>query len=185
LQIPAYDLLILRLSTGLEVGDLVVAETLPEIKAFLEQAGYPFEVWECAPELADTAIFCEHYGVSLENSANAILVTSKTGEKKYVLCVLLATHRLDTNHTVRKKIGARKVSFASADETRELTGMEIGGVTPLVLPNGLPVWIDEAVMQTEYIILGGGNRSSKLKVIPTVLTMQPEAEVVVGLANRI
>ena len=77
MQIPAYDLLILRLSTGLEVGDLVVAETLPEIKAFLEQAGYPFEVWECAPELADTATFCEHYDVLLENSANAILVKSK------------------------------------------------------------------------------------------------------------
>ena len=162
-----------------------MAETLPEIQAFLEQAGYPFEVWECDPELADTATFCEHYGVSLENSANAILVKSKTGEKKYALCVLLSTHRLDTNHTVRKKIGARKVSFASADETRELTGMEIGGVTPLVLPNGLQVWIDEAVMQTEYIILGGGNRSSKLKVSPMVLTMQPEAEVVNGLANRI
>jgi prolyl-tRNA editing enzyme YbaK/EbsC (Cys-tRNA(Pro) deacylase) len=162
-----------------------MAETLSEIHAFLEQAGYPFEVWECDPELADTAIFCEHYGVSLENSANAILVKSKTGEKKYALCVLLATHRLDTNHTVRKKIGARKVSFASADETRELTGMEIGGVTPLVLPMGLQVWIDEAVMQTEYIILGGGNRSSKLKVSPMVLTMQPEAEVVNGLANCI
>ena len=62
--------------------------------------------------------------------------------EKYALCVLLATHRLNTNHTVRKKLGARKVSFAAAEQTRELTGMEIGGVTPLCLPAGLPVWID-------------------------------------------
>jgi prolyl-tRNA editing enzyme YbaK/EbsC (Cys-tRNA(Pro) deacylase) len=139
-----------------------MSDTLPEIRMFLEQAGLPFEVWPCDPELADTAVFCEHYGVALENSANAILVRSKTGTEKFVLCVLLATDRLNTNHTVRKKMGARKVSFASADETRELT----------------------AVMQCEYIVLGGGNRSCKLKVDPRVLIQQPAAEIVAGLASH-
>jgi len=161
-----------------------LSDTLPKIRAFLEQAGYPFEVLPCDPELADTAVFCEHYGVALENSANAILVRSKTGDKKFVVCVLLATDRLNTNHTVRKKIGARKVSFASTDETREMTGMEIGGVTPLCLPADLPIWIDDAVMQCEYVVLGGGNRSSKLKVDPQVLLLQPAAEVVAALARR-
>ena len=61
--------------------------------------------------------------------------------------------------------------------------MEIGGVTPLNLPPGLPIWIDEAVMQCEYVVLGGGNRSSKLKVDPAVLLQQPAAEVVVDLAQ--
>ena len=99
--------------------------TLPEIDLFLQQSGFEYEVWPCDPELADTAAFCAHYDVALENSANAILVRSKTGAEQYALCVLLATHRLNTNHTVRKKLGARKVSFASAEQTRELTGMEI------------------------------------------------------------
>ncbi len=161
-----------------------MSDTLPEIETFLQQSGIPFEVWPCDPELADTAIFCAHYGVALENSANAILVRSKTGEKKFVVCVLLATDQLNTNHTVRKKIGARKVSFASAEETREITGMEIGGVTPLCLPAELPIWIDEAVMQCEYVVLGGGNRRSKLKVDPRVLLQQPAAEVVADLAKH-
>lgn len=160
-----------------------MSDTLPEIEDFLNQSGLAFEVWPCDPELADTAVFCEHYGVALENSANAILVRSKTGERKFVVCVLLATDRLNTNHTVRKKIGARKVSFASAEETRELTSMEIGGVTPLCLPGDLPIWIDDAVMRCEYIVLGGGNRSSKLKVDPRVLLLQPTAEVVADLAK--
>jgi prolyl-tRNA editing enzyme YbaK/EbsC (Cys-tRNA(Pro) deacylase) len=158
-----------------------LSATLPEIQSFLEHSGLAFEVWPCDPELADTARFCEHYGVALENSANAILVRSKTGEREYVLCVLLATHRLNTNHTVRKKMGARKVSFASADETRELTGMEIGGVTPLCLPAGLPLWIDAAVMECEYIVLGGGNRSSKIKADPRILLLDSSAEVVADL----
>jgi prolyl-tRNA editing enzyme YbaK/EbsC (Cys-tRNA(Pro) deacylase) len=159
-------------------------DTLPEIRDFLENCGYPFEIWPCDPALADTAVFCEHYGVAEALSANAILVRSKTGERKFVVCVLLATDRLNTNHTVRKKMGARKVSFASAEETRELTGMEIGGVTPLALPGELPIWIDAAVMACEYVILGGGNRESKIKLDPRALLDQPQAEVVEGLARR-
>jgi prolyl-tRNA editing enzyme YbaK/EbsC (Cys-tRNA(Pro) deacylase) len=157
--------------------------TLPEIALFLQQTGLQYEVWPCAPDLADTARFCEHYGVAPENSANAILLRSKTGAEKFVLCVVLATHRLNTNHTVRKKMGARKVSFASAEETRELTGMEIGGVTPLCLPADLAVWIDAAVMDCDYVVLGGGNRSSKIKVDPQILLQQANVEVVPDLAK--
>lgn len=161
-----------------------MSDTLPEIRELLKSCGYPFEIWPCDPALADTAAFCGHYGVSPSLSANAILVRSKTGARKFVVCVLLATDRLDTNHTVRKKMGARKVSFASAGETREITGMEIGGVTPLALPGGLPIWIDDAVMACEYVILGGGNRNSKIKLDPRALLKQPCVEVVEGLARR-
>ena len=161
-----------------------MSDTLPEIRAFLERSGYAFEVWPCDPQLADTAAYCAHYGVPPEKSANAILVRSKTGATKFVLCVLLATERLNTNHTVRKKMGARKVSFASADETREYTGMEIGGVTPLALPDGLPIWIDDAVMRCDYVVLGGGNRECKIKVDPRILLLQASAEVVESLARR-
>ncbi len=157
-------------------------DTLPAVKQFLKQSGYPFEIWPCDPELADTARYCEHYGVPLENSVNAILVRSKTGEKKFALCVLRATDRLNGNHTVRKKLGARKVSFASAEETRELTGMEIGGVTPFCLPEGLPIWIDSAVMGCEYVVLGGGNRSCKIKVSPQAIALQVNIEVIDDLA---
>ena len=161
-----------------------MSDTLPEIRSFLEQSGLDFEVWPCDPQLADTAAYCAHYGVPPENSANAILVRSKTGATKFVLCVLLAIDRLNTNHTVRKKMGARKVSFATADETREITGMEIGGVTPLALPADLRVWIDANVMQCDYVVLGGGNRDSKIKADPRILLLQPGAEVVEGLVRR-
>ena len=160
-----------------------MSATLPAIQTFLDSCGLDYEVWPCDPELADTAVFCEHYGVSPANSANAILVRSKTGERKFAVCVLLATDRLNTNHTVRKKMRARKVSFASADETREMTGMEIGGVTPLALPEGLPIWIDDAVMRCEYVVLGGGNRECKIKLDPRALLQQPGVEVVTDLAK--
>src|SRR5690606_389279 len=128
--------------------------------------------------------FGRHYGVPAGKSSHTILVKSTSGERKFAACVLLATHRLDVNRVVRKKLGARRVSFASAEETRELTGMEIGGVTPLALPADMPIWIDREVMERDYIILGGGNRSSKLKVDPRVVSAQGAAEVVDDLAYR-
>lgn len=163
--------------------DSVNAELNARVRAALQASGTSFEIIDCDPDLADTADFCAHYGYAPEDSANAILVRTKTGEEKYALCVVLATTRLDVNHTVRKKFPARKVSFASAEETRAATGMEIGGVTPIGLPAGLPVWVDAAVVARERIILGGGGRDTKVIVTPAYFHSLSETEVVDGLAK--
>ena len=141
----------------------------------------PYEVLACDPAFADTAAFCERYGVAPEDSANAIVVVGKAEPRVYACCVVLATTRLDVNGAVRRRLGTRKASFASADETRELTGMEIGGVTPLGLD--VPVWVDAAVMQRPSVVLGGGDRSSKIRVSPEVFRRLPGVEVVDGLAG--
>jgi prolyl-tRNA editing enzyme YbaK/EbsC (Cys-tRNA(Pro) deacylase) len=153
-----------------------------QVIADLEARGLAFEVMECDPELADTARFCEAYGIPLEKSANAILVASRKPEGHHAVCVVLATTRLDVNGTVRQKLGVRKVSFASADLTRELTGQEIGGVTIFGLPDGLPVWIDSRVLDCDWVIVGAGSRSAKIKLDPTQLVGLPGFEVVEDLA---
>jgi prolyl-tRNA editing enzyme YbaK/EbsC (Cys-tRNA(Pro) deacylase) len=145
--------------------------------------GHPYEVVPCDPELADTAAFCEAYGYGLDQSANAIVVVGKSNPRIYVACLVLATTRLDVNGVVRKRLGVKKASFASADETIEITGMQIGGVTPYGLPAGLPLWVDAAVMDVQAVIVGGGSRDRKLLVAPASLAALPDAEVVDGLAN--
>ena len=102
---------------------------------------------------------------------------------KYALCALLATTRLDINNLIKKKLNARKVSFADSKDTTEITGMSIGGVTPITLPINLPLWVDSKVMLRESIILGGGNRSSKIKISPIIFNFTPNAEIIEGLAN--
>jgi prolyl-tRNA editing enzyme YbaK/EbsC (Cys-tRNA(Pro) deacylase) len=154
----------------------------PLVAARLASLGVAFEVMECDPALADTAAFVEAYGVPPERSANTILVGSKGAEPTYVACVLLATTSLDVNNVVRREMGVRKASFAVAGPVRALTGMEIGGVTPFGLPDHLPVLVDSRVMEAPWIILGGGNRSSKLRVAPATLGSLPSVRVVDGLA---
>jgi prolyl-tRNA editing enzyme YbaK/EbsC (Cys-tRNA(Pro) deacylase) len=154
----------------------------PAVGAQLASLGIEFEVMECDPALADTAAFVAAYGVPLDRSANTIVVASKGAEPTYVVCVLLATTSLDVNRVVRREMGVRKASFAAADPVRGLTGMEIGGVTPFGLPDDLPILVDARVMEADWIVLGGGNRSSKLKLAPEVLRGLPSARVIEGLA---
>src|SRR5258705_3084665 len=98
-----------------------------------------YELFACDPALADTAAFCAAYGFSPEDSANTIVVVGKSDPPIYAACVVLATHRLDVNRVVKQRLGTPKASFASPDETRELTGMEIGGGAAFGLPPPLPL----------------------------------------------
>jgi len=153
------------------------------VLAALARLGIPYERLECDPEAADTAVFCARYAIPPDRSANSILVASKKEPKVYAACVVLATTSLDVNHAVRSLLGVSRLSFASAEETMAVTGMLVGGVTPFGLPGGLPVYVDEAVMAPEWIILGGGGRSSKIKLAPAALTRVPAVKVVPGLAR--
>jgi prolyl-tRNA editing enzyme YbaK/EbsC (Cys-tRNA(Pro) deacylase) len=153
-----------------------------EVLEDLGAQGIMFEEMACDPDLADTARFCEAYGVPLENSANAILVASRKPEGHHAVCVVLATHRLDVNGTVRKKLGVRKVSFAPPELTKDLTGQEIGGVTIFGLPDTIPVWIDPAVMQRPWVVVGAGSRTAKLKLDPSQLQGLDGYEIVPDLA---
>jgi prolyl-tRNA editing enzyme YbaK/EbsC (Cys-tRNA(Pro) deacylase) len=148
----------------------------------LEGLGVPYEVHAIDPDYADTAAYCEKYGVALDHSANTIIVASKKEPQQYGACVVLATTRLDVNHAVKKLLGASRVSFASAEETQALTGMMLGGVTVFALPPALPIYVDERVMAREWIILGGGSRSAKIRVPPEIFRRVVNASVVSGLA---
>src|SRR6186997_1546890 len=106
----------------------------PKVLSSLESSGISYEVLACEPELADTAEFCAHYGISVEDACNAILVAIKTEPRRYVACLVRADSKLDVNRKVSSLVGVKRLSFASAEETAELTGMLIGGVTIAGLP---------------------------------------------------
>ena len=158
----------------------------PEIEArvaaVLDGLGVPYEVVRIDPAFADTAAFCEQYGFPAEQSGNTIIVGSKKEPRQFAACLVLATTRLDVNHAVRSLMGVSRLSFATAEDTRVLTGMMIGGVTVLALPADMPIYVDDRIMSLPWVILGGGSRSTKIKVSPEVLTRLATVRVVPGLA---
>jgi prolyl-tRNA editing enzyme YbaK/EbsC (Cys-tRNA(Pro) deacylase) len=164
----------------MSAGDIPADDALV---AHLETLGVEYELFPCDPALADTAAFCSAYGFAPEDSANTILVIGKASPPTYVACVVLATTRLDVNRAVKQRLGAR-ASFAPAEATRALTGMEIGGVTVFGLPAEMPIWVDSRVMERERIVLGGGSRSCKVLAPPAILEALPGVEIVEGLATE-
>jgi prolyl-tRNA editing enzyme YbaK/EbsC (Cys-tRNA(Pro) deacylase) len=149
----------------------------PRVRETLDTSGIAYEVLACEPELADTAEFCSHYGISVEEACNAILVALKTDPRRYVACLVRADSKLDVNRKVSALVGVKRLSFASAEETAELTGMLIGGVTVAGLPADMPIYIDARVMERPQIIIGGGNRHSKARLAPGELLKLPNAGV--------
>lgn len=154
-----------------------------QVTSSLARLAVVHSLMACDPAAADTAIFCERYGISPEDSANTILVAVKREPRRHVACVVLATTRLDVNHKLRDVLGEKRLSFADADETVAVTGMLVGGVAPFGLPDTVPVLVDAAVMERREIVLGGGGRDTKLRVAPAELLKLPGLRVVTGLAQ--
>lgn len=136
------------------------------------------------PAYADTEALCAHYGVPMEASANAVVVRgTRAGTERLAVCMTLAHRRLDVNGVVRRRLGARKASFAPMELAVAATGMEYGGITPVGAPSDWPVWVDDAVADTEWLCIGSGVRASKLFLPASALLALPNAERVPDLAR--
>lgn len=136
------------------------------------------------PDVADTAAFCATYGVAMADSANCVVIAGRRAElTRYAACVVLASTRADVNGVVRRRLEARKASFAPMEDAVMLTGMEFGGITPIGLPAPWPILVDAAVLERDVVVIGSGLRRSKLAVAAADLPTLPGVEVISGLAG--
>jgi prolyl-tRNA editing enzyme YbaK/EbsC (Cys-tRNA(Pro) deacylase) len=162
----------------------LVAPSVVETLTRLPDLADVVQVAEIDPGLADTAAFCAAYAVSPAVSANCIVVGLRRGERSwFAACVVLATTRADVNGTVRRRLDARKATFAAMDTAVAVTGMEYGGITPVGLPAGWPVLVDAGVVAAGLVVVGSGLRRSKLVLPGSALLQLPGAAPVEGLAN--
>ena len=163
--------------------DLLAAPVVTALAALGEEAG-AVSVAEIDPELADTAAFCERYGVGPAESANCVVIAGRRdGQARYAACVILATTRADVNNVARRELDVRKASFAAMDDAVAQTEMEYGGITPVGLPQGWPVLVDARVADTPTVVIGSGVRRSKLVLPGTLVASLPGARVIDGLAR--
>jgi len=173
----------LQAAPALERADLL-AEPVATFLRSWSRAADVF-VAEIDPALADTAAFCAAYDVGLEVSANCVVVAGRRGDvTTMAACMVLATTRADVNGVVRRRLDARKASFASMETAVAETGMEYGGITPVGLPSSWPVLVDGAVVAAGDVIIGSGIRGSKLLLPGAALLDLPNAELVEDLASQ-
>jgi len=164
--------------------DLLADPVAAALKALDPEDAARIGVTEIDPELADTAAFCAAYGSPMDGSANCVVIAGRRGEAvRYAACLVLASTRADVNGLVRRRLDARRASFAPMDDAVMLTGMEYGGITPLGLPEGWPLLVDAAVAAASAVVVGSGLRRSKLALPGSLAAALPGAEVVEGLAR--
>lgn len=157
------------------------------VRATLESLGLldAVGVVEIDPSVSDTAASEAEFGLSKDTLANCVIVAGKReGEERVAACVVLSSTRADVNTTVKRLIDVRKASFLPMDAAVERTGMEYGGITPIGLPEGWPVFVDARVAAADVVIVGSGIRASKILVPGSVLASLPGVTVVEGLANE-
>jgi prolyl-tRNA editing enzyme YbaK/EbsC (Cys-tRNA(Pro) deacylase) len=179
----------LTLEPALHRLDLLAAPVAAALEVWPAEApidGDQVMVAPIDPGLADTAAFCDAYGITRDESANCVIVAGRRGEvTRYAACVVLATTRADVNGVVRKFLDARKASFAPMDDAVRLTGMEYGGITPIGLPKDWPVLVDARVVAMPRVVIGSGVRHSKIAIAGPALGALPGAEVIEDLAREI
>jgi len=140
-------------------------------------------VVEIDPALADTAAMSEAYSVPLGAGANCLVVAGRrAGEERIAACLVRADTRVDVNTAVKRLLDVRKASFLPMDRAVEETGMEHGGITPLGLPSGWRLFVDDRCLAMDVAVLGSGLRRSKLLMPGDLLADLPGAEVIEGLA---
>lgn len=152
----------------------------PPVASAIDQTdvtGTDLYVAEINPGLADTAAFCRAYDVGLEVSANCVVVEGRRGDKSTLAAIMvLATDRADVNKAIRRHLGSRKASFAPMETAISRTKMDYGGITPIGVPTGWPILVDDHVAETAWLIIGSGIRGSKIAIRGADLAALPGAE---------
>jgi len=133
--------------------------------------------------LADTAAFVAAYDVPMTASVNCVVIQGRRGETERIAAAAIrADMRADVNGVVKRLLDARKCSFMGLDEAVARSAMEYGGITPVGLPGGWRVLVDERVRHLPAVVIGSGIRASKLLLPGELLASYPGAEVIEGLA---
>ncbi len=83
----------------------------------------------------------------------------RLGKGVYAMVLVAGPQQIDWK-ALRNAVGQSRLTTASADEVRQVTGFEIGAVGPFGLPAPLPVYVDESVLAEEEISLGSGVRGT-------------------------
>lgn len=83
-------------------------------------------------------------------------------DKGFVLAIVEITRKVDTQ-TIARILETKNVRLATPQEVENVTGYEVGGVPPISI-YGTQTLIDERVMTHAWVLAGGGDKFSLMKI---------------------
>jgi prolyl-tRNA editing enzyme YbaK/EbsC (Cys-tRNA(Pro) deacylase) len=135
------------------------------------------------PGLADTAAYVTAYHLPIEASVNCVVIAgARDGQERVAAAAVRADTRADVNRVMRRLLDVRRCSFMPMEAAVAGSGMELGGITPIGLPDAWTVYLDARVADVPTALIGSGIRASKLLLPGELLCQLPGATVVADLA---
>lgn len=127
------------------------------VTAALDAAGIPYRFFVHPGPVHSLEQAAAERGQTPDQVVRSIVFRLAAGEFVMVLC---AGARQISWPALRQYLGVSRVSMASRDEVREVTGYELGAVSPFGLPTPLRILIDESVLSSAEISLRSGVRGT-------------------------
>ncbi len=126
---------------------------------------YVAQVYDVSGEFHSGTEAAALLGVPVDAVYKTLVVLREPPKSGKPLLVLIAAHREVDMKVLAKSLNAKKLRMATAQEAEALTGLQVGGITAIVLLNrGFEICIDESARALEQIHVSAGQRGVDLKL---------------------
>ena len=92
----------------------------------------------------------------------------ETNEKK-PLVILMHGEKETSLKELARQAGVRNVSTVSVKDAQKYTAYMVGGISPFGTRRKLPVYVEETILELDYLYINGGRRGFILGMKPDVL----------------
>ncbi len=137
---------------------------MTKVEQFFIDNKYNFQVQYLPQSTATVDLAAQALGVKPELIAKTLSFQTKDS---YIVIVLAGTARLD-NKKYKNTFGVKAKMLSHADAL-QYTGHPVGGVCPFALPETVQVYLDESLLQFEYIFPAAGTDNSTVRMTPQEL----------------
>ena len=139
-----------------------------KITTLLDKYNVPYTLLPHTEPVFTVEAAAAQRGVVKEEMVKSILLREKNGQR-YVMGCVTGDVRLDPK-AVRAYLpeaeGWKRLTFASAEEIRQVTGYVQGAVAPLCLPDDVVVIFDVAIAQCQKVNISSGDPLAGLELDP-------------------
>jgi Ala-tRNA(Pro) deacylase len=150
------------------------ADIFTRLQALLQREGAQFRIIEHVAEGRSEQI-AQIRGNRPEQAAKAMVLQLKGGNgARHVLAILSGNRKVDFA-AVAAAMGARKASFAAAQDAAALTGCTMGAVPPFSFDAALPVVVDPDLLENASLYFNAGrlDRSMELETADWLRIAKP------------
>ncbi len=134
-----------------------MSEASTPVGRALRDTGIPFREFHHPGPVNSLEQAAEERGQRPEQVVRSILF--RLAQDEYLMVLVAGPRQVDWK-ALRKTVGQSRLTMASADEVRQVTGYEIGAVAPFGLPRPIRVLLDESVTREEELSIGSGVRGA-------------------------